>query len=338
MIAALSAIAALAVAFVTAASYSRDWRLALIAHFRLHLAAAAWLTLLVTAMVDLPAGPKLVLLLAAFGAAVVNLGEMILRTPRVSAAVGDRRLRVAFANVLRNNPDAGRLVDWVRREKVDVLVVAESEASWPSRLAVLADELPFSVRTRMGDVAVYSRHEIAGEPHHIFPNIGHAVAVEVAGITLVGLHTAAPEDAAHSKACNELIDRAADHVERLAGPVVVVGDFNAAPWSAAMIRLIARTGLRYGPGARIGSFPAELGGRLFPRWIGIPIDLVLAGGGAAVVQRRHGPRIGSDHWPVIAEIAYEARGGSRPDSKSAPVSANSALNAGDVGPPITHSA
>ena len=304
MIAALSAIAALAVAFVTAASYSRDWRLALIAHFRLHLAAAAWLALLATAMVDLPAGPKLVLLLAAFGAAVVNLGEMILRTPRGSTTVGDRRLRVAFANVLRSNPDTGRLVDWVRREKVDVLVVAESEGSWPSRLAVLADELPFSVCTRLGDVAVYSRHEIVGDPHHIFPNIGHAVALEVAGITLVGLHTAAPVNATHSKACNELIDRAADHVERLAGPVVVVGDFNAAPWSAAMIRLIARTGLRYGPGARIRSFPALLGGRLFPRWIGIPIDLVLAGGGAAVVRRRHGPRIGSDHWPVIAEIQY----------------------------------
>ena len=304
MIAALSAIAALAVGFATAASYSRDWRLALIAHLRLHLAAAAWLTLLVTALADLPAGPKLVLLLVAFGAAVVNLGEMILRTPRGSTAVGDRGLRVAFANVLRSNPDAGPLVDWVRREKVDVLVVAESVASWPSRLAVLADELPFSVLTTVGDVAVYSRHEIAGEPHHIFPNIGHAVAVEIAGLTLVGLHTAAPEDAAHSKACNELIDRTADRVARLAGPVVVVGDFNAAPWSAAVIRLIARTGLRYGPGARIGSFPAELGGRLFPRWIGIPIDLVLAGGGAAVVQRRHGPRIGSDHWPVIAEIQY----------------------------------
>ncbi len=304
MIAALTAIAALAVAFVTVASYSRDWRLALIAHFRLYLAAAAWLTLLVTAAVDLPAGPKLVMLLAAFGAAVVNLREMVLRTPRGPAAAGDRRLRLAFANVLRSNPDAGRLVDWVRREKVDVLVLAEADASWPGRLAVLADELPFGVRTRMGDVAVYSRHEIAGEPHHIFPRIGHAVALEVAGITLVGVHTAAPLNAAHSSACDELIDRAADHVEGVAGPVVVVGDFNATPWGAAMIRLIVRTGLRYGPGARIGTFPTELRGRPFPRWFAIPIDLVLAGGGAAVVRRRHGPPIGSDHWPVIAEIQY----------------------------------
>lgn len=338
MIAALSALAALAVAFVTAASYSRDWRLALIAHFRLHLAVAAWLALLATAAVDLPPGPKLVLLFAAFGAALVNLGEMILRTPRGSAGACDRRLRLVFANVLKGNPDAARLVDWVRREEVDVLVVAKSVGSWPSRLAVLADALPFCVRTPIGDVAVYSRHEFAGEPHHIFPDVGHAVAVEVAGLTLVGLHTAAPEDAAHSKACNELIDRAAEYVETLAGPVVVVGDFNAAPWSAAVIRLIVRTGLRYGPGARIGSFPAELGGRLFPRWIGIPIDLVLAGGGAAVVQRRHGPLIGSDHWPLIAEIAYEARGGSRPDSRSAPVSASSALNVGDEGPASNHSA
>ena len=86
--------------------------------------------------------------------------------------------------------------------------------------------------------------------------------------------------------------------------MVVVGDFNATPWGAAMIRLIARTGLRYGPGARIGTFPSALRGRPFPRWFAIPIDLVLAGGGAAVVARCHGPLIGSDHWPVIAEIQY----------------------------------
>ena len=84
----------------------------------------------------------------------------------------------------------------------------------------------------------------------------------------------------------------------------MVGDFNATPWSASVIRLAARTGLRYGPGARTGSFPAEFGARLWPTWIAIPIDLVLAGRGAAVVARRHGPLIGSDHWPVIAEIDY----------------------------------
>ncbi len=338
MIAGLAALAALAVAIATASSYSRDWRFSLIAHFRPHLAVVSWLVLLWVAVVDLPAGAKIALLLAAFGAAFVNLREVVRRTPHSAETPGSDRLRVAFSNVLRSNSDAERLMAWARREEVDVLIVAEAVDSWPRRLAPLQKELPFVIGSRLGDVAVYSRHEIAGEPQHIFPSIGHAIAFQVAGITLIGVHTASPEDVLHCAACEELIERVGDHVVRLSGPVAIVGDFNATPWSAPVVRLIARTGLRYGPGARIGSFPAELGGRKLPRWLAIPIDLVLAGHSARVVERRHGPRIGSDHWPVIAEIAYEGRTVSRPDSKLAPVSANSALNAGVDGPPSSHSA
>ena len=260
MIAALFALAALAVAFATAASYSRTWYLALIANFRPHLTAASWLALVAVAAVPLPAALKLVLLVAAFGAAAVNLREMVLRTPRGDAATDARRLRLAFANVLKTNLDAARLVDWVRHEKPDVLIVAESIAGWPDRLAVLADEWPFVVKTRIGDVAIYSRHEIAGEPQHIFPDVGHAVAVQVAGLTLVGVHTAAPEDKALNTACDELIDRVARHVGAVTGPVVVVGDFNATPWSAAVIRMVAATGLRSAPAREPAAFPPNSAG------------------------------------------------------------------------------
>ncbi len=304
MIAVLAALAALGVAFVTIASYSRDWRAALLVPFRPHLAAASWFVLLATAAVDMPLRVKLVLLLAAFGAAVVNLGEIVLRTPRGAAATGSRRLRLAFANVLRTNSDASRLIDWVRRENVDVLIVAESTGAWPARLAVLADGWPFIARTPNGDVAIYSRLRFAGEPHHIMPTIGHAIAVEIAGITVMGLHTAAPEDAATRANCDELVARVGRHVQQFSGPVAVAGDFNATPWCAPVIRLLASTGLRFGPGARIGTFPAERYGRRYPTWFALPIDIVLAGRGAAVASRRHGPLIGSDHWPVIAEIAY----------------------------------
>jgi len=70
VIATLAAAATLAVAFVTVASYSRDWRFALIAHFRTHLALASWIVLLLVALVPMSAPPKLLLLFAAFGAAL----------------------------------------------------------------------------------------------------------------------------------------------------------------------------------------------------------------------------------------------------------------------------
>jgi endonuclease/exonuclease/phosphatase (EEP) superfamily protein YafD len=303
----LALLATLAVIVATAVSFLRDWRFALLAHFRPHLASAALLCLLLAAVVDLPHGAGLAVLLAAPIALLINLWQIVRATPRGAPVADGRRLRLAFANLLRSNHDERRVIDWARRERVDVLVVAEALDSWPRRLERLAAELPFIVRTRIGDVAIYSRHPIVGEPRHVLPDIGYAVVVEVAGLTVIGVHTASPQDAAHSAACDRLIDMVGHEVERLAGPAVVVGDFNAAPWSAPMMRLIARTGLRYGPGAWIGSFPAELAGRTFPTWIGVPIDLVLAGRGAAVVARRHGPRIGSDHWPLIAEIACAGR-------------------------------
>jgi endonuclease/exonuclease/phosphatase (EEP) superfamily protein YafD len=307
VIAALALLATLAVAIATAVSFLRDWRAALLVHFRPHLAAVALLCLLVDAVVNLPIRFGVVAPLAASIVVLVNLYEIVRATPRGAAIDGERRLRLAFANVLRSNHDAQRLIDWVRREKVDLLVVAEAVNAWPRQLAVLADELPFIVNAGAGDVAIYSRHEIAGEPHHIYVGIGCAVVVEVAGLHLVGLHTASPEGRARSVACAELIDRAGAYVEGLDGPMVMVGDFNATPWSWPVRRLIARTGLGYGPGARLGTFPADRSGWRFPVWVGIPIDLVLAGRGAVVVARRHGPRIGSDHWPVVAEIQYFRR-------------------------------
>jgi endonuclease/exonuclease/phosphatase (EEP) superfamily protein YafD len=308
VIAAVAFLATLALAIATMVSFLRDWRAALLVHFRPHLAATALFCLLVGAVVDFPStGLKVAVPLAALVVLLVNLREIVRATPRGAPGAGGRRLRLVFANLLRSNPDAQRLIDWVRREQVDVLVVAEALDAWPRQLAVLGEELPFIVRSRMGDVAIYSRHEIAGEPHHFFPAIGHAIAVEVAGLTVIGVHTASPEDAVHSAACDELIGMVGTYVENLRGPAVVVGDFNATPWSAVMRRLIARTGLAYGPGARIGTYPAEVGGRNIPTWLAIPIDIVLTRGGAAVAERRHGPRVGSDHWPVIAEIQYSQR-------------------------------
>jgi endonuclease/exonuclease/phosphatase (EEP) superfamily protein YafD len=307
VIAGLSVVATLAVATATAAAYARDWRLALFVHFRPHLAATAIAVALVVAVVDLPVGPKLFFFLVAIGAAAINLREIVQATPVPASPTGDRRLRLAFSNLLRSNHDERRVIDWIRREKVDVLVVAEVLDSWPGRLAALADELPVRVTSPSSDVAIYARHPMVGEPLHIFANIGNAIAVEIEGLTLIGLHTASPMDAGHCVACDELLDLVGAHVEGLIGPVVVVGDFNATPWSAVMRRLIARTGLAYGPGARIGTYPAEVGGRNIPTWLAIPIDIVLTRGGAAVAERRHGPRVGSDHWPVIAEIQYSQR-------------------------------
>lgn len=80
-------------------------------------------------------------------------------------------------------------------------------------------------------------------------------------------------------------------------PVIVLGDFNAAPWSGPMRQLLRESrfrGLRQPP----GTWPSGLGG------LGLPIDQVLVRGGARVVQiRPFGAELGSNHRGLIVDIA-----------------------------------
>ena len=86
--------------------------------------------------------------------------------------------------------------------------------------------------------------------------------------------------------------------------LIIAGDFNSAPWSFARRRedqelgLLRRTrGLFSWPAEKISHnrVPAP-----FPY---LPIDHVYAGSGWATLRVERGPRLGSDHYPVVIILA-----------------------------------
>ena len=82
-----------------------------------------------------------------------------------------------------------------------------------------------------------------------------------------------------------------------------MGDFNATPWSFPFRRLLSSTDLSNsarGYGLDL-SYPAN--GNLLVR---VPIDHLLFSGGLAVVDRRLGPAMGSDHFPLTVDLALVA--------------------------------
>ena len=84
----------------------------------------------------------------------------------------------------------------------------------------------------------------------------------------------------------------------LAGPSVVMGDFNAAPWSHLLRRLRRETGYRHPPGFK-------------PTWpsgavsVGVPIDHVLGSPQVLISRARVGPDLGSDHRPLSVRLHIE---------------------------------
>lgn len=91
------------------------------------------------------------------------------------------------------------------------------------------------------------------------------------------------------------LERLAQCVRRIDGPVAVAGDVNTLPWSAAFHRFLERTGLD-APLLRRGTFPAALS------WAGLPIDHVFVGHGLELAALDPGPDLGSDHRPVRARL------------------------------------
>jgi endonuclease/exonuclease/phosphatase (EEP) superfamily protein YafD len=98
---------------------------------------------------------------------------------------------------------------------------------------------------------------------------------------LIGTHPLPPGTARYSAERNEQLEKLAEHVRRISGPTVLVGDLNMTPWSPYFTGLLADSGLRdasKGSGVT-GSWPAFLPiGR-------IPIDHCLVSPGVEADPR-----------------------------------------------------
>ena len=135
--------------------------------------------------------------------------------------------------------------------------------------------------------------------HHLIQATFHILGTNIHG-NLSNVYC--PQDGGSKKARLDTIEELNAHRPH---PLwIVAGDFNVTPWSFALRRqdraldLVRRTVL-------MPSWPA---GRLshnrvpapFPY---LPIDHIYAGRGWETVSVERGPRLGSDHYPVVVRLA-----------------------------------
>lgn len=210
-------------------------------------------------------------------------------------------LRIMSFNLQSENAQFGEVVGYIRETDPDVVFLHEASRPW--EMAMEGAGLDYEVtRSRSEDLIfgtlVLSR---AGDP---VTSYGYTLrgprAVEVIhdGVAVLSIHPVAPTTAERSALRNGQIQFAAEW-SRQQDLHVVVGDFNATPWSYPFRGLLAETDLvnsQRGFGIQ-PTFPAD--GTFLLR---VPIDHLLHSPGLVVADRRLGPRLGSDHFPLIVEL------------------------------------
>ena len=295
------AVPAVVLTLVSIASFFGKWSwfLDVLANFRVQyfvvsLALAAWL---------LVARWHRTAAVAVIGV-VVNLAVIVpLLVGGGSTTPPEKPLRIMSFNLLSSNENFADVIAYIRSEDPDVVFLHEASRPWELAMETTVD-LGYEVTQSRSEELIFGTLVLSRQGDEVTSfgfTTGGARSVEVVhgGIAILGVHPLAPTTAERTGLRNAQLGFAADWANSQVGPHVVTGDFNATPWSYPFRQLVASTDLsnsQSGFGVE-ATFPAS---SFFG--LRVPIDHLLYSEGLAVSDRRLGPALGSDHFPLVVDL------------------------------------
>ncbi len=285
------------------------WRAEQFCHFRLQY---GWL-LVIAAMVLMIARQQRFALVAVFGALVNFAFVLPIYWLTQPGDIAKKPWRLVSYNVLSSNDRYDEVLEMLRKEDADVVLLYEVSHAWARQCETLRDKYPHQhllpQRNNFG-IALISRVPWqsaeaiewgpAGAPSIVakFPSLG----------TLIGTHPLPPGSRriaemrndqlrAIGKYCQQQNEAATRDGEP--SRLIVAGDLNITSYSPFFHDLLREANLRdsrQGFGVQASWSPR------IPLLFSIPIDHCLVSPSLEVIDRRVGPKLGSDHRPVIIDI------------------------------------
>ena len=250
------------------------------------------------------------LILAMGAVAVLSAGSLMapeyLRDtgPKAPADAPDQ-LKLVQMNLWSRNHDLEGGLRWATSQDADIVVLEETT---PRLRELVAARGGWHVTCRTCEVMILSkRPPVRSEMLRLrgpFPGpLTRAVFRDRRGtFAVIGVHYAWPTDSSDQQAQEAGLAKVIAMSPR--DRTIVTGDFNSTPWSFSRRRWDAEFGLIRRDRA-LFSWPARQYKR--QRWLGLfpflPIDHVYAGRDWATVKVERGPKLGSDHYPVIMTLA-----------------------------------
>lgn len=218
-------------------------------------------------------------------------------------------LRVLAINVYIKNRNYAPTINLIREENPDLVAVIEVNQNWLQALQSIEDILPYSLqspRTELSSgIALYSKFPLTPEAIETFEtpkdyHLGATLMQDGRRLAVVALHPPPPIRATLFDYRNRELEAIGQYVQTLGDPVVVMGDLNITMWSPNYQKFIEISRLNN----------TRKGFGVLPTWntyhplLYIPIDHCLVSSDIHVLYTKTGKNVGSDHLPVIAELAY----------------------------------
>ena len=311
------AVLAMAVAGVAATgiAFLGDWHwyADLFAHLRPQY--CVWLALAALGALVLKHRPALLLAVIGLLANAAALAPYALpwRDEGGAGAAG-RTWTFASLNLLYGNREVSSVTGYVRRVRPDVVVFQEVSARWATDLEEMRDLYPYrSTQARKNGfgVAVFSREKpVTLTMQAMNDRVGELAVFaewesEGRRFGLAGVHPDKPDKEWKTQMRRAYLGEVAQWCEaraRANEPVVVIGDFNATPWSASMKAFTRDTRLR-------NTSQGTIFGATWNVWEPhrLLIDHALLSAHCTLLAREVGPDVGSDHRPLLIRVVAKKK-------------------------------
>ena len=222
--------------------------------------------------------------------------------------------RLLTFNVLTSNSNTGAVIETIRENEPDYILLMEVDDSWESALTPLLVDYPnfrFQIRQDNFGMAFLSKKSWSSI-EALNPKSQGLPAFEVrfddvelasgyrGALKILGVHPIPPMNRDHWQDRNEYLEAVLRRVSSDEA-TIVSGDFNLTPWSPVYRTLTSQAALRdssigFGVQPTFAWYP-------FPEWIsGVALDITLVSKQIEVVDHRTGPKAGSDHRPLIVDF------------------------------------
>ncbi|MEO0474419.1 MAG: endonuclease/exonuclease/phosphatase family protein [Planctomycetota bacterium] len=227
---------------------------------------------------------------------------------------------VMHFNVHTGNSNHAGVIGEIEAHGPDLLFVQEVNQRWVDALTSGLGDYELVVdqsRTDNFGIACYRRKTTGDRPeieitsgraHDITKGVAQVPVIEIsltlAGdpIHLLSIHPVPPVSLGYARSRDVVLEAAGQWAGSQTDPCVVLGDFNATPWSTAFRDMESAGDLvnsQVGFG-RAPTWPAK-----FNTLGMIPIDHLLHSGELVTVDRVLGEANGSDHKPLVVEIGWK---------------------------------
>jgi endonuclease/exonuclease/phosphatase (EEP) superfamily protein YafD len=250
--------------------------------------------------------------LAILGIALVNLffvAPLFVGSPGDPVA-GAPGIRIMSFNLLSTNESYSEVIEYIEATDPDLVLLHEASRPW--EVAMRSSGLDYEiVRGRSEDLIfgtlVLARDAVEAVSYGFAEGDGRAISLEYqpedwpVPVKILSSHPLAPTSGERAALRDAQIAFAAGWAAEQDGAYAVVGDLNASPWSSPFRGLVSEGGLRNSQ-IGFGVQPSFSAMTILP--FRVPIDHLLHSDDLRVRDRRLGPALGSDHFPLIVDLEH----------------------------------